>query len=67
MVLDVAGLLALAVDVQPHAQVLAVADLVRGDQPGADRAEGVAALALVPLVPPRSIWKARSETSFTST
>ena len=48
MVARVAGLLALAVDVEPHVEVLHVADLVGRDQPGADRAEGVAALALVP-------------------
>ena len=37
-----------AVDVEPHRQVLRIADLVGGDQPGPDRPEGVAALALVP-------------------
>ena len=44
-----AGLLARAVDVEPHGEVLHVADLVLGDQPRTERAEGVATLALVPL------------------
>ena len=45
----VAGLPALAVDVEPHVEVLQVLDLVGGDEPRADRAERVAALALAPL------------------
>src|SRR6266540_6924959 len=45
----VAGLHALAVDLERHAERLRVADLVGGDEPGADRARGVEALALVPL------------------
>ena len=44
----VARLHALAVDVEPHVEALHVADLVAGHEPGADGAEGVAALALVP-------------------
>ena len=47
--LGAAVLVAVAVDLEPHVEVLRVGDLVRGHQPGADRAEGVAALALVPL------------------
>jgi hypothetical protein len=43
-----AVLLALAIDVEPHRQRLRIADLVGGHQPGADRAEGREALALVP-------------------
>ena len=46
--LGVAGLLAHTIDVEPHAELLRVADLVGGDQPRADRTEGVEALALVP-------------------
>src|SRR6187431_853510 len=38
----------LAVDLEPHRQRLRIGDLVCGDHPRADRAEGVAALALVP-------------------
>src|SRR6185369_10867929 len=41
-------LAALAVDVEPHREVLRVLDLVGGHHPRADRAERVAALALVP-------------------
>ena len=44
-----AGLLALAVDVEPHLQLLQVGDLVLGDEPGAERAERVVRLALGPL------------------
>src|SRR6185437_3444894 len=44
----VARLHALAVDVQPHIEVLHVADLVASHEPGTHGAEGVAALALVP-------------------
>src|SRR6185437_4579903 len=47
--LGVAALAALAVDVEPHAEVLHVLDLVPGDEPRPDRAEGLAAFALVPL------------------
>ena len=57
-----AGLAALAVDVEPHRQLLHVGNLVLGHQPRADRAEGVVRLALGPLAA-RSIWKLRSETS----
>ena len=39
---------ALAVDFQPHGELLRVGYFVAGDQPGADRAESVATLALVP-------------------
>src|SRR3546814_4785050 len=46
--LGVPVLHALAVDRQPHRQRLRVADLVGGDQPRADRAEGRETLALVP-------------------
>src|SRR5688572_26801227 len=45
----VAVLHALAVHVQPQAEVLRIAHLVGADEPGPDRSEGVAALALVPL------------------
>src|SRR6266850_1653275 len=45
----VSGLHALAVDVEPHVEVLRVANLVAGDQPWPDRARAVEALALVPL------------------
>jgi hypothetical protein len=40
---------ALAVEFQPEAQRLRVGDFVARHQPGAERAEAVAALALVPL------------------
>jgi hypothetical protein len=46
--LGVAGLHALAVEVQPHRELLRVGHLVARHQPGAEGAEGVAALALVP-------------------
>ena len=45
----VAALALLAVDVEPHVELLRVLDLVLGDEPGAERAEGLAALALGPL------------------
>src|SRR2546427_570347 len=45
-VLGVAALARLAVDGGPHLERLRVADLVRGDEPGPDRCEGVGALAL---------------------
>src|SRR6476659_3214190 len=44
-----AALALLAVDVEPHRQVLWVLDLVFGDEPGPDRPEALAAFALVPL------------------
>jgi len=49
---------ALAVDVAPHRQFLRPV-FVLGDQPWAERAEGVVRLALGPLAE-RSIWKLRS-------
>ncbi len=45
----VAGLHALTVHVEPEVDVLRVGDLVAADQPRADRAEGVAAFAQIPL------------------
>src|SRR5208282_1054370 len=39
----------LAVDRQPHVEPLRVADLILGDQPGPERTESLAALALGPL------------------
>ena len=45
----VAGLLAGAVHIEPEVELLHVLDLVGGHQPGAEGAEGGAALALVPL------------------
>src|SRR4029077_2166741 len=45
----VAALAFLAVDVEPHGELLRVLDLVLGDEPRAERAEGLAALALGPL------------------
>src|SRR4029077_18822372 len=45
----VAALALLAVDVEPHGELLRVLDLVLGDEPRADRAECLAALALGPL------------------
>src|SRR5579872_4519455 len=47
----VSGLHSTAVDLEKHVERLRVADLVGGDEPRADRTEGVAALALVPLRP----------------
>src|SRR6185312_10988356 len=44
----VAGLHALAVHIEPHAQLLGIADLIGRHEPVADRSEGVTALALVP-------------------
>ena len=44
-----AVLAALAVDFEPEFQVLRVGDFVLGDEPGAERAEGVAAFAFGPL------------------
>src|SRR3984957_11684811 len=46
---SVAALAFLAVDVEPHVQFLRVLELVLGDEPWAERAEGLAALALGPL------------------
>src|SRR6478735_6382172 len=54
---------ALAVDREPHVEPLRVPDLVLGDEPGAERAERLAALPLGPLAARRSIWKTRSDTS----
>src|SRR5579862_4165136 len=45
----VAALAFLAVDVEPHVQFLRILDLVLGDEPRAERAEGFAAFALGPL------------------
>src|SRR5579862_2833399 len=45
----VAALALLAVDVEPHGELLRVLDLVLGDEPRAERAEGLAALAFGPL------------------
>src|SRR5262245_14604477 len=39
----------LAIHREPHVEVLRILDLVLGDEPRPDRAEGLAALALVPL------------------
>src|SRR5665213_1334742 len=44
----VPGLHSLAIDVQPHLQILDIANLIARDEPRPDRAEGFAALALVP-------------------
>ena len=44
-----AALVAVAVDLELHRKLLRVAHFVGGDEPRANRAEGVAALALVPL------------------
>ena len=48
----VAVLTAPAVDVQPQVQALRVRHFIRRDEPGSDRSEGVAALALDPLPVP---------------
>src|SRR5579859_1646952 len=45
----VAGLAALAVDVEPHSELLHVGDFVPGHEPRAERAEGVVRLAFGPL------------------
>src|SRR6516164_3336105 len=45
----VPGLPPLAIDVEPHVEILRVADFVGRHEPRADRSERVAALALVPL------------------
>src|SRR5439155_7976570 len=45
----VAALALLAVDVEPHVEILRVLDLLARDQPRTDRTERVAALALAPL------------------
>src|SRR5436305_1580631 len=50
--LRAAVLEAAAVHVEPHRQRLRICDLVARDEPRPDRAEGVAALALVPLPAP---------------
>ena len=61
-----AVLAAVAVDLEPHVEVLRVGDFVVGDEPGADRAEGVAALALVPLAAALDLEFALAETSLTT-
>src|SRR5947209_10202605 len=43
------GLAALAIDIQPHRQLLHVRYFILGDEPWADRTEGVMRLALGPL------------------
>src|SRR5580700_2312075 len=45
----VAALALLAVDVKPHVQFLRILELVLGDEPRAERAKGLAALAFGPL------------------
>src|SRR5215472_6063426 len=45
----VAGLAALAVDVEPQAELLHIRDFILGDQPGAEWTEGVVRLTLGPL------------------
>jgi hypothetical protein len=45
----IAGLEAFAIHVQPHAELVHVAHFVAGHQPRPGGAEGIAALALVPL------------------
>jgi len=45
----VAVLVAVAVDLEPHVEILRVLYLVSRDQPRADGPEGVASFALVPL------------------
>lgn len=52
LVRGVTVLLELTVHPQPHVQRLRVRDLVGGDQPGAERGEGLAVLALVPGAAP---------------
>ena len=47
--LGISALTPFAVDVEPHVQILRVLDLILGDEPWPDRAEGLAAFALVPL------------------
>src|SRR5262249_10409046 len=47
--LGVALLPRLAIDGQPHVEVLRILDLVLGDEPRSERTEGLAALALHPL------------------
>src|SRR4029077_13448098 len=47
--LRVAALPLLAIDVEPHVQILRVLDLILGHEPRTDRPESLAALALVPL------------------
>src|SRR5262249_42434091 len=46
---SVAALALLAIDVEPHVEALRILDLVLGDEPGAQRAEGLAAFAFGPL------------------
>src|SRR5258708_18705253 len=45
----VPGLLALAIDVQPHGEILRILDLIRGHEPGPERRKGIETLALPPL------------------
>src|SRR5271168_4105635 len=45
----IAALALLAIDVEPHGEILRVLDLVLGNQPRSERAERLAALALGPL------------------
>src|SRR5262245_12394630 len=47
--LGVAPLPLLAVDVEPHVQILRILDFVLGDEPWPNRSKGLAAFALVPL------------------
>src|SRR5215831_11691737 len=47
--LCVSALTLLAIDVEPHVQILRIPDLIPGDEPWPNRSEGLAALALVPL------------------
>ena len=47
--LGVAALALLAIDVEPHLEILRILDLILGDEPRADRPEGLGALALAPL------------------
>jgi len=56
--LRIAGLHALAIDFQVQVQVLLVDDFVARDQPRTDGAEGVAALALIPLAAPLQLERA---------
>src|SRR5580692_4868715 len=47
--LGIAALAFLAVDVEPHFEILRILELVLGDEPRPERAEGLAALPLGPL------------------
>src|SRR5262249_8267712 len=46
---SIAALALLAINVEPHVEVLRILDLVLGDEPGAERPEGLAAFAFGPL------------------